>query len=567
MVNIVDVMLKDQVVSLRDLQSLPVTVQKNPDTLIESLAKSGKLSETQQSRYRALAYEYPLKSAEDMARITPHQIEGINRDFMVRYTACPIELGRGQVLWAAADLPNKRLVSEIILRNRRNKHEFVWAPAKAIEDAIERMSKQEGHSLKFLVENAYAQINTGNDDTIIGLTDEIIRTAYKNGASDLHIGIVNRKPSCMARFDGQLEELVALPIEVYERVLGRLRHMAGVRAENYKKPMNGRMTFELSGREKIDIRYASQPISLENTASIALRFLRPFEGSIDTFGYTKHTIDRIDHLMRMDEGVILFAGPTGSGKSTAARLMLRRAHRPGQKMIAYEDQIEERMDNVIQSEGDPTVGFTLESFIENVVLRGDPNVVYIGEVRSPEDTRRTVDAGNLGRLVVSTIHANDSFMTLDRLLQRGVQPEQIFTNIRGVIAQRLLRRLCNRCKIAHELSDQELKNLNNLKRVEFKKGDVIYKHNVNGCDHCHYRGFLGRIAIEEVLEMRRELTRDVWTGTSLRPDWIDVIRDESKRLGMNDMLTHGLRHVHSGITNMEELERYFSAELENASGK
>ncbi|MBA44000.1 MAG: hypothetical protein CMF62_08375 [Magnetococcales bacterium] len=567
MVNIVDVMLKDQVVSLRDLQSLPVTVQKNPDTLIESLAKSGKLSETQQSRYRALAYEYPLRSAEDMARITPHQIEGINRDFMVRYTACPIELGRGQVLWVAADLPNKRLVSEIILRNRRNKHDFVWAPAKAIEDAIERMSKQEGHSLKFLVENAYAQINTGNDDTIIGLTDEIIRTAYKNGASDLHIGIVNRKPSCMARFDGQLEELVALPIEVYERVLGRLRHMAGVRAENYKKPMNGRMTFELSGREKIDIRYASQPISLENTASIALRFLRPFEGSIDTFGYTQNTIDRIDHLMRMDEGVILFAGPTGSGKSTAARLMLRRAHRPGQKMIAYEDQIEERMDNVIQSEGDPTVGFTLESFIENVVLRGDPNVVYIGEVRSPEDTRRTVDAGNLGRLVVSTIHANDSFMTLDRLLQRGVQPEQIFTNIRGVIAQRLLRRLCSRCKIAHELTDEELKNLNNLKRIEFKKGDVIHQHNVNGCDHCHYRGFLGRIAIEEVLEMRRELTRDVWTGTSLRPDWIDVIREESQKLGMEDMLSHGLRHVKNGITNMEELERYFSAELENASGK
>ena len=560
--DIVDLMLKDQVVSLRDLQSLPVTVQKNPDTLIESLAKSGKLTETQQSRYRAIAYDFPIRSADDMTKVTPHQIEGITRDFMIRYTACPIELGRGQVLWAAADLPNKRLVSEIVLRNRKNQHDFVWAPPKAIEEAIERMSKREGHSLKFLVENAYAQINTGNDDAIIGLTDEIIRTAFKNGASDLHFGIINRKPTCLARFDGQLEELVALPIEVYERVLGRLRHLAGVRAENYKKPMNGRLTFELSGREKIDIRYASQPISLENTASIALRFLRPFEGNIDTFGYTDETIKRIDTLFRMDEGVILFAGPTGSGKSTAARLMLRRAHRPGHKMIAYEDQIEERMDNVIQSEGDATIGFTLESFIENVVLRGDPNVVYIGEVRSPEDTRRAIDAGNLGRLIVTTIHANDSFLTLDRLLQRGVQPEQIFTNVRGVVAQRLLRRLCNRCKTPHELNADQVKRLEKLRALGFKAGDTVYERNPSGCDHCRYRGFFGRIAVEEVLELRRELTRNVWSGSRLRPDWIDVIRDEARNLGMHDMLHHGLMHVKRGITSIEELERYFSAELE-----
>ncbi len=556
-------MLKDQVVSLRDLQSLPVTVQKNPDTLIESLAKAGKLSQTQQSRYRAIAYDFPLRSVEEMAKVTPHQIEGISREFMVRYTACPIELDRGKVLWAATDLPNKRLMSEIILRNRRNKHEFTWASAKAIEDAIERMSEQEGHSLKFLVENAYAQINTGNDDTIIGLTDEIIRTAYKNNATDLHIGIVNRKPNCMARFDGQLEELVSLPIEVYERVLGRLRHMAGVRAENYKKPMNGRMTFEISGREKIDIRYASQPISLENTASIALRFLRPFEGDIDTFGYTPETIKRIDHLLHMDEGVILFAGPTGSGKSTAARLMLRRTHRPGQKMIAYEDQIEERMDNVIQSEGDQTIGFTLESFIENVVLRGDPNVVFIGEVRNPEDTRRTIDAGNLGRLIVSTIHANDSFMTFDRLLQRGVAPEQIFTNVRGVIAQRLLRRLCPKCKISEEIDESTAKNFSGLRNIEFKKGDIIYNHNHNGCDHCHYRGYLGRIAVEEIFEMHREIARNVWSDTKLRPNWLDIIREEATKLGMKDMLTHGLMHIKDGITTVEELERYFGAELEN----
>ncbi|MDD9920052.1 MAG: ATPase, T2SS/T4P/T4SS family [Alphaproteobacteria bacterium] len=560
--DIVDLMISDKVITIADLQNLPVSVQKDPETLIEALGKAGKLSNSQQSRYKAIAFDFPIRSDEDMTRVTPHQVDGVDRDFMQFYTTCPIELGRGQILWAAADLPNKRLHSEIVLRHRKNRHEFVWASPRSIEAAIERMSKREGHSLKFLVENAYAQINAGNDDAVISLTDEIIRTAYKNGASDLHIEILNRKPTVMARIDNELEELVSLPVEVYDRVLGRLRHLAGVSAENFKKPLYGRMTFELTNRQSIDIRYTTQPISLEGTAKIAMRFLRPFEGSMDNFGYAQATIDKIDQLMRFEEGVIIFAGPTGQGKSTAARLMIRRGQRPGQNVISYEKQIEERMDNVIQTEEDLAAGLNLESFMY-AALGLDPDVLYIGEVRSPEDTRRCIDAGNLGHLVITTMHANDSFMTLDRLLQRGVQPELIFSNIRGIISQRLVRRLCPKCKIPFELDDELATALNKVRDAGFKAGEPIYRQNKNGCSHCHNRGFLGRIAIGEALEMwRREIHRNVWAGNRLRPDWIDVLREQAYEVGMRDMLFYGLGHVKTGITALEELERFFSADLE-----
>ena len=560
--DIVDLMISDKIVTIGDLQGLPVTVQKDPDALIETLGKSGKLTEAQQSRYKAIAYEYPIKSDEDMAQITPHQLDGIERDFMSFYTTCPIELGRNSIVWAASDLPNKRLLSEIVLRHRKNRHEFVWASPKAVEAAIERMSKREGHSLKFLVENAYAQINVGNDDAIVSLTEEIIRTAYKNGATDLHIEILNRKPTVMARIDGELEELVPLPVEVYERVLGRLRHIAGVRAENYKKPLYGRMTFELSSRQNVDIRYTTQPITLEGTAKIALRFLRPFEGNMDSFGYNDTTINKIDNLMKFEEGCIIFAGPTGSGKSTAARLMIRRGQRPGQNVISYEKQIEERMDNVIQTEEDVSAGLNLESFMY-AALGLDPDVLFIGEVRNPDDTQKTIDAGNLGHLVITTMHANDTFMTLDRLLQRGVPPEQIFSNVRGIIAQRLVKRLCTKCKVPIELDEETADKLNGLRNLGFTANDVIYKANKNGCDHCRYRGYIGRIAIEEVLELwRKDITRNVWTGTRLRPDWIDVVREQALTLGLNDMLANGMGHVKTGITTIEELERFFSADLE-----
>ena len=561
--DIVDLMISDQIVTVGDLQSLPVTVQKDPNALIEVLGKSGKLTASQQSRYKAIAYDYPIKSDEDMSQITPHQIEGISQDFMSFYTACPVELGRGVITWASSDLPNKRLLSEIVLRHRKNKHEFVWASPKAIEAAIERMSKREGHSLKFLVENAYAQINAGNDDAIINLTEEIIRTAYKNGASDLHIEILNRKPTVMARIDNELEELVSLPIEVYDRVLGRLRHIAGVSAENYKKPLYGRMTFNLTSRQQLDIRYTTQPISLEGTAKIAMRFMRPFEGNMEVFGYSNKTMERIDQLMKFEEGAIIFAGPTGSGKSTAARLMIRRGQRAGQNVISYEKQIEERMDNVIQTEEDLSAGLNLESFMY-AALGLDPDVLYIGEVRSPEDTRKTIDAGNLGHLVITTMHANDTFMTLDRLLQRGVPAEQIFTNVRGIIAQRLVKRLCNRCKIPHEIEPDYAMRMNEIRDIGIKAGDVIYKANRGGCEKCRYRGYTGRIAIEEVLELwRRDITRNVWSGNRLRPDWLDIVREHSHKLGMEDMLSRGLNHVKNGITTTDELERFFSAELES----
>jgi type IV pilus assembly protein PilB len=556
-------MISDQVITIGDLQNLPVTVQKDPELLIETLGKAGKLTNTQQSRYKAIAYDFPIRNDEEMMQITPHQLEGIDRDFMLYYTACPIELGRDAIIWASADLPNKKLQSEIVLRHRRNRHEFVWATPKAIENAIERMSKREGHSLKFLVENAYSQILAGNDDAVIPLVDEIIRTAYKNNASDLHIEILNRKPTVMARIDNELEELVSLPIEVYERVIGRLRHMAGVSAENFKKPLYGRMTFELSSRQHVDIRYTTQPISLEGTAKIAMRFMRPFEGNIERFGYSQETIDKIDTLMKFEEGCIIFAGPTGSGKSTAARLMIRRGQRPGQNVISYEKQIEERMDNVIQTEEDLSAGLNLESFMY-AALGLDPDVLYIGEVRSPEDTRRCVDAGNLGHLVITTMHANDSFMTLDRLLQRGVPPETIFNNVRGVIAQRLVRRLCPKCKIPVELDGEIAMHLSDLRaQYKFSAGDVIYRQNKSGCEHCRYRGYSGRIGIEEILELwRRDLTRNVWTGSRLRPDWIDVVREKAQELHMPDMLSSGLRHVKGGITSLEELDRFFSADLE-----
>ncbi|MFO0500428.1 MAG: GspE/PulE family protein [Pseudomonadota bacterium] len=561
--DIVDLMIADRVIGLGDLHNLPVAVQKDPDALIEALGKAGKLSPSQQARYKAVAYDYPIKNDEEMAKVTPHQVEGVDRAFLQFYTACPIELGRNEVLWAAADLPNKRLQSEILLRNRKNAHQFVWASPKAIESAIERMNKREGHSLKFLVENAYAQLNAGNDDAVINLVDEIVRTAYKNGASDLHIEILNRKPTVMARIDNELEELVALPMEVYDRVVGRLRHMAGVSAENFKKPLYGRMTFELSNRQSVDIRYTTQPITLENTAKIAMRFLRPFEGRMETFGYSPETIDKIDALMRFEEGVIIFAGPTGSGKSTACRLMIRRGQRPGQNVIAYEKQIEERMENVIQTEEDMASGVTLESFLY-AALGLDPDVMFIGEVRSPEDTRRVIDAGNLGHLVITTMHANDSFMTMDRLLQRGVPPELIFSNVRGIVAQRLVRRLCPKCRVPYELDGVLADGMNSIRNVGFKAGNTIFRPNRNGCEFCHQRGYSGRIAMEEVLEVwRREISRNVWSGNRLRPDWIDVVREQSATLGMDDMLKHGLQHVKAGITSLDELERFFSADLES----
>ncbi|MCP4355173.1 MAG: Flp pilus assembly complex ATPase component [Proteobacteria bacterium] len=559
---IIDLMIANGDITMSDLRSLPVSVQKDQEVLIESLGQSGKLSVTLQAKYKAVAYNFDVRTDDEMNLTTPIEIKGVPRSFMQHFTVCPIEIGEKYIVWACPDLPNKKLMSQIVLRNRTSSHQFVWASATSIEAALERMLDGNINSLKPLIDQAFMQISHGNDDLIITLTDEILRTAFKKGASDVHIEILNRKPVVLARYDGELEDVVSLPLEVYERVLGRLRHMSGVRAENYKKPLYGRMTFEISNRERIDIRYTTQPISLEGTAKIALRFLRSFEGSMDGLGYEDVSVAKIDQLMKFEEGVIIFAGPTGSGKSTAARLMIKRGQRPGQNVISYEKQIEERMNNVIQTEEDVTAGLTLESFMY-AALGLDPDVVFLGEVRSDMDTQKCIDAGNLGHLVITTMHANDAFMTLDRLLQRGVPAEQIFGNVRGVVAQRLVRKLCPQCKIKYKLKAEEAEVVNSVRNVGLKEGDSIYRANEMGCVNCENRGYSGRTAFEEILELWREdLKQDIWSGSLLRPDWIDVVRDNTHKVKMNDMLHSGLRHVKSGVTSIEEVRKYFSADLE-----
>ena len=177
---------------------------------------------------------------------------------------------------------------------------------------------------------------------------------------------------------------------------------------------------------------------------------------------------------------------------------------------------------------------------------------------------KCIDAGNLGHLVITTMHANDSFMTLDRLLQRGVPAEQIFANVRGVVSQRLVRRVCTQCKIKHKISEIEARDLNGVRNLGFKAGDAIYRASDTGCANCENRGYSGRIAFEEILEMwRDELKQNIWINNKLRPDWIEVVRSNTRKIDAEDMLHNGLRHVKNGITTIEEVRKYFSADLED----
>jgi len=175
----IDLMVESGDITLSDLRALPVSVQKDPELLIENLGQAGKLSASLQAKYKAIAYNFDARTDDEINTCTPLEIKGITRAFMLHYTTCPIEVGDRSIVWACADLPNKKLMSEIVLRNRTSSHEFVWASAKSIETAIERMLQGNTGSLKSLVEQAHIHVSHGNDDLITTLTDEILRVAYK----------------------------------------------------------------------------------------------------------------------------------------------------------------------------------------------------------------------------------------------------------------------------------------------------------------------------------------------------------------------------------------------------
>lgn len=389
----------------------------------------------------------------------------------------------------------------------------------------------------------------------------IIKLAIQKKASDIHVETHERSVHLRYRIDGILEDVMRFPIEMHAPIVSRIKILSKLKIDEKRIPQDGRFRVETAGRE-VDLRISTLPTVYGE--KVVMRLLDKSQGifSLEELGITGQSYRLLVKNIEKPYGIVLVTGPTGSGKSTTLYAALNRLNTPEINIITLEDPVEYEIEGVNQCQIKPNIGFGFAEGLRSI-LRQDPNIIMVGEVRDNETASMTTHAALTGHLVLTTLHTNDAAGALPRLINMGVEPFLITSSINLIIAQRLVRRLCPICRIELEVPEnlkkeveRELNNLNHENKKElFGEGEIKTRfYTAKGCDNCN-QGYSGRIGIYEVLPMDEQIE-----DMAVKNEPAAVIGAKAIEEGMITMKQDGYIKVLKGITSLDEVMRVTTAE-------
>ncbi len=377
---------------------------------------------------------------------------------------------------------------------------------------------------------------------IIKLVDTLIADGITSRASDIHVEPADGGVSVRYRIDGVLRQVMKIPRSAGIPLVSRVKIMSGMDIADRLRPQDGRCRVAVNG-SPVDLRVSTLPASLGEKLVIRILNAKATVLSLDSLGLQEDEQKTMTKLLQNKEGILLVTGPTGSGKTTTLYAALRQVQGEGVNIVTVEDPVEYRLgSNIVQVQVNEKAGLTFATALRSI-LRQDPDVVLIGEIRDQETAQIAVQASLTGHLVLSTLHTNDAPNTVTRLVDMGMEAYKIASALRGILAQRLLRRLCPHCKIKQtDPLPERIKKYLPGSHAEFYQGV--------GCSECAMTGYRGRFGIVEILVMTAELERLIGRGATA-----DQIAAAAKAGGMRSLFESGIRHVVSGETSVEELLR------------
>jgi type II secretory ATPase GspE/PulE/Tfp pilus assembly ATPase PilB-like protein/CheY-like chemotaxis protein len=389
-------------------------------------------------------------------------------------------------------------------------------------------------------ENA-ASAEQASQRPILRLVDTMIADAVTNRTSDIHIEPIEGGVVVRYRIDGVLRQIMKIPRSAGWPLISRIKIMSGLDIADRLRPQDGRARISVNG-EPIDLRVSTLPASLGEKVVIRILNQKATNLALDSLGLADDEQEAIRKLLGYKEGIILVTGPTGSGKTTTLYSSLRVVQGEGVNIVTVEDPVEYRLgQNIVQVQVNEKAGLTFAAALRSI-LRQDPDVVLVGEIRDKETAQIALQASLTGHLVLSTLHTNDAPNAVTRLIDMGMDAYKIAPALRGVVAQRLMRRLCRACRIAS--SDPV-----NERYARFIPSGVTLYQPV-GCSECSMTGYRGRFSIVEVLTMNPELERRIGEGATA-----EKIAEAARAAGMRSLWGSGLRHVLAGESSLEELLR------------
>ena len=377
-------------------------------------------------------------------------------------------------------------------------------------------------------------------DPTVRFVDRVLIKAVSVGASDIHFEPYEDEVDVRLRMDGVLHPYTKVSPSRYREIVSRIKIMANLNVAEKRIPQDGKIPLKVGGKD-YDVRVSVVPtVYGERTV---LRLLDRSRGllTLEELGFSQEDLPKVERLINKPHGIVLVTGPTGAGKSTTLYAMLLKIKNPKRNILTIEDPVEYQIKGIGQIQVNPKVGLTFASGLRSI-LRQDPDVIMVGEIRDAETAEIAVQAALTGHLVLSTLHTNDAPSAVTRLADMGVEPFLIASTLEGVISQRLVRKICPHCKVAYKPEKRILEKLG----LDPSGDYTFYKG--KGCEHCLGTGYRGRIGIFEVLELNEELKKLITeTQDSNR------LRQEARKYGFKTMLEDGVQKILKGVTTPEEV--------------
>jgi len=527
------------------------------DEILEACKRSGtavrdymlaKEYTTEVSELPVLSAHYCMPYVEmDMLDVDRSLFDLFTFEFMKRHLMIPVSMSTDGTLLIATAKPLDCAAMSAVSAQIVCPVDCVLVPAVQIERYIDSRSASLSASaaLDELNAKTVSRQNEGEDgegDAInnptVRLVDSIIREAVPCRASDIHIEPFESTVKVRYRIDGDLQERAEFPIHAYSAISTRLKIMAGMNIAERRIPQDGRIYMNVSGR-KFDFRVSTLPTMFGEKLVIRVLDKTSFRFTRQELGFAEEENVLVDQMLANPHGMILLTGPTGCGKSTTLYSFLKEVNTSAINIVTVEDPVEYIMPGINQTQVNPKANMTFSAALR-AILRQDPDVIMIGEMRDEETAEIAVRAAITGHIVFSTLHTNDAVGAITRLENMGVPDYLVADALVGVIAQRLVKRLCNECKRKSTATEKEMELLGIHEPID------IYR--AHGCQYCNGTGYKGRIAVHEIMYMNEDMRNAV-----ARERNADVLRALAKRNGMNTLFQACTRLVETGVTVIREL--------------
>jgi type IV pilus assembly protein PilB len=510
---------------------------------------------------QALARQAGIETI-DLAKIdfTPELLESIDPETAKVFHVIPVRQEAGKLLVALGNPQNTAVLDDLRFMTG-GEVEGVMAPEDEIKRLVQEHYGQAESTMEQLVDEVVEQVGGGgarryegvdledqeamaNSPPVIKLLQYLLFQAIRDRASDIHLEPFEDDFKIRYRVDGALYELQAPPKHLALPLISRVKVMAGLDIAETRLPQDGRIEIMIGGRT-VDLRVSTLPTLYGESCVIRILDKSIVALDLTQVGLRDHDLETVKHLSRLPHGIVLVTGPTGSGKTTTLYSALNDANDVGVKIITTEDPVEYELDGVVQVQVNEEIGVTYARCLRSI-LRQDPDMILVGEIRDLETAQIAVEASLTGHVVFSTLHTNDAPLAITRMLDLGIEPFLVSATLEGIVAQRLVRTICDECKVYYEPGTEILMELGIRKE---DVGDKKFAYGT-GCDSCHGSGYRGRTGIFEILVLSETVRQMVIKGASS-----DAIREQARREGMRMLRESGLTAIFDGRTTVEEVLR------------